>query len=315
MKIIYAILLLVLFQFTFLEFEPYNQNIKNSSETISMVPINGGEFLIGSPENEPGRRDDEGPQKKVKISPFWMSKYEITWDTYLIFQNKELETGNQNKVDAISRPTKPYVEMSFGQGKNGGFPVCNVTQYAARAYCKWLYQTTGIFYRLPTEAEWEYAARAGTATAFYFGESTDSLKNYAWYFENSDGAYKKVGLKKPNAWGLYDMYGNVAEWTSDQYISDFYAKIFDNQADPLIESIDLYPHTIKGGHWDDDADMLRSAARRPSTPRLKQRDPQIPRSKWWMTDAPFLGFRVVRPFKQPSQQEIEKYFSLPPVDN
>ena len=77
----------------------------------------------------------------------------------------------------------------------------------------------------------------------------------------------------------------------------------------------MYPHTIKGGHWDDDPDMLRSAARQPSTPRLKQRDPQIPRSKWWMTDAPFLGFRIVRPMKIPSKEQIDLYYSNPPSDN
>jgi formylglycine-generating enzyme required for sulfatase activity len=268
--------------------------------------------MIGSPETESSRRSDEGPQKEIEIGPFWMSKYETTWDTYLIFQNKELETEKSLKVDAIARPTKPYVEMSFGQGKNGGFPVCNVTQFAARAYCKWLYQTTGVFYRLPTEAEWEYAARAGSNTPFYFGNNPKELGEYAWFFENSDGAYKKVGGKKPNAWGLYDMYGNVAEWTSDFYEENYYSKV--STKDPSNLMFELYPHTIKGGHWDDDSDMLRSAARRPSTPRLKQRDPQIPRSKWWLTDAPFLGFRIVRPMLVPSQKEIEAYFALPPVD-
>jgi formylglycine-generating enzyme len=279
-----------------------------------MVVIPGGSFKIGSPENELGRRADEGPQKTVKISPFWMSAHEITWDTYLIFQNKELEKETSQKVDAIARPTKPYVEMSFGQGKNGGFPVCNITQYAARSYCKWLYQTTGIFYRLPTEAEWEYAARAGTESTFYFGNDAAQLKEHAWFYENSDGAYKKVGLKKPNAWGLYDMYGNVAEWTSDEYSEAGFANKIEGAEDAIHAPKTLYPHTIKGGHWDDDAEMLRSAARRPSTPRLKQRDPQIPRSKWWLTDAPFLGFRILRPVIVPTKAEIEAYFALPPSD-
>ena len=294
------------------DFESYTQKIPNSNEKIDMVAIKGGKFLIGSPENEPSRRNDEGPQKEIEISPFWMSKFETTWDAYLIFQNKELEIEKSLKVDAIARPTKPYVEMSFGQGKNGGFPVCNVTQFAARAYCKWLYQTTGIFYRLPTEAEWEFAARAGSKSAYYFGDNGKDLKDYAWFFDNADGAYKKGGTKKPNDWGLYDMYGNVAEWTSDYYEEGYYANIKDKN--PSNAKNELYPHTIKGGHWDDDSDMLRSAARRPSTPRLKQRDPQIPRSKWWMTDAPFLGFRIVSPMQVPSPKEIEAYFALPPVD-
>jgi formylglycine-generating enzyme len=294
--------------------KPYVQIIPNSAEKIAFVAIPGGTFKIGSPETEPNRRADEGPQKSVKIKTFWMSSTEITWDTYLIFQNKELEKETSQKVDAIARPTKPYVEMSFGQGKNGGFPVCNITQYAARSYCKWLYQTTGIFYRLPTEAEWEYAARAGSETAFYFGNDAKELKDHAWFYENSNGAYKKVAQKKPNAWGLYDMYGNVAEWTSDEYTETSYANLKDGIDDAIHAPKTLYSHSIKGGHWDDDPEMLRSAARRPSTPRLKQRDPQIPRSKWWLTDAPFLGFRIVRPIEEPSKAEIEAYYALPPSD-
>lgn len=315
--IIFISILILSFSFFGDDFKDYPQIIPNTSESIEMIAIKGGKFLMGSPESEPLRKVEEGPQKTIQISPFWMSKFEITWDTYLIFQNKELETSDTKtlQVDAIARPTKPYVEMSFGQGKNGGFPVCNVTQYAARAYCEWLYKQTGIFYRLPTEAEWEYAARAGTTSTFYFGDDVLLLKDYAWLYDNSDGAYKKVGLKKPNAWGLYDMYGNVAEWTSDAYKQDYFKELKDPISDPFIDAELLYPHTIKGGHWDDDPEMLRSAARTPSTPMLKQRDPQIPRSKWWLTDAPFLGFRIVRPKIQPSKEFIETYFALPPTDN
>jgi formylglycine-generating enzyme required for sulfatase activity len=314
--ILLFLVLLITFSFQPQDFTSYTEKIPNTNQAVDMIAIQGGDFLIGSPETEALRRDDEGPQKKVVISPFWMSKYEVTWDNYLVFQNKELETKviSAPKVDAVARPTKPYVEMSFGQGKLGGFPVCNVTQFAARQFCKWLYEKTGNFYRLPTEAEWEYAARAGSKTPYYFGEAGEQLGDYAWFFENSDGAYKKVGLKKPNAWGLYDMYGNVAEWTSDQYVADFYGKLTDGSKDPANKAVTLYPHTIKGGHWDDDAEMLRSASRRPSTIRLKQRDPQIPKSDWWLTDAPFLGFRVVRPLNPPSAKEIEEYFARPPKD-
>lgn len=286
---------------------------------LEMVAIPGGVFIMGSPVEEDLRNTDEGPQRQVTLSPFWMAKYETTWDLYLVFQNKELEVSNLNaressgqNADAVARPTKPYVEMSFGQGKNDGFPVCNVTQFAARAFCEWLYKKTGVFYRLPTEAEWEYAARANTTTAYFFGNEATDLKEYAWLFDNADGAYKKVGLKKPNPWGLYDIYGNVAEWTSDQYIEDIYAK--GDAKDPYIAPKEVYPHVIRGGHWDDDPEKLRSAARTPSTPRLKQQDPQIPKSDWWLTDAPFLGFRVVRPAVPPSEAAIQAYFVRPPKD-
>ncbi len=296
------------------DFVDYTREIKNTKAQFDMLAIKGGEFMMGSPENEAFRRKDEGPQRRIVISDFWMAKYETTWDLYLIYQNKELETDQTKAIDAVSRPTKPYVEMSFGQGKNGGYPVCNVTQYAARMFCKWLYQKTGEFYRLPTEAEWEYAAKCGTNTAWDFGNEEEKLKEYAWYYQNSNGAYKKIGEKKPNRWGLYDMYGNVAEWTSDQYYSDMYLDLKDGDTDPTQEAFLLYAHTIKGGHWDDDPEATRSSARSASSPRLKQRDPQIPKSDWWLTDAPQLGFRIVRPFKKPSEAAIEAYYAAPPKD-
>jgi formylglycine-generating enzyme len=275
------------------DFTDYRQEIPNTKEGFDMVAIKGGEFLFGSPETEIYHKENEGPQKKISVSSFWMAKYETTWDLYLIYQNRELEIDKNLTLDAISRPTRPYVEMSFGQGKNGGFPVCNVTQYAARSFCKWLYLKTGVFYRLPTEAEWEFAAKAGSETAWEFG---------------------LVGQKKPNALGLYDMYGNVAEWTSDAYVENLHKTLKNGDKDPYQIPEKLYPHTIKGGHWDDDADQLRSSARSGSTEKLKRRDPQIPKSDWWLTDAPFLGFRIVRPMLKPSEEEIKHYFSPPPKD-
>jgi formylglycine-generating enzyme required for sulfatase activity len=302
------------------DFKPYTEHIPGLQNGLDMQPIPAGEFMMGSPASEKDRKSDEGPQHKVKIDAFWMAKYETSWEMYEAYFNKELEVKDEKntadvatRVSTVARPTQPYVEMSFGQGKESGFPVCNVTQFAARSFCKWLYAKTGYFYRLPTEAEWEYAARAGSKTTFYFGDDPSKMKEYAWYFENSDGAYKKSGQLKPNAWGLYDMYGNVAEWTSDLYVVDFYSKP-EASNNPYIKPTNHYPHVIRGGHWDDDADKLRSASRLSSKPELKQRDPQIPKSDWWLTNAPFLGFRVIRPVKQPSKEEIEAYFARPPKD-
>jgi formylglycine-generating enzyme required for sulfatase activity len=315
MKIIFSISLLLLFSVLPKgDFANYRQEIPNTKEGFDLVTIEGGEFLFGSPDAEIYHKKNEGPQKKIIVSSFWMAKYETTWDLYLIYQNRELEIDKNLTLDAISRPTRPYVEMSFGQGKNGGFPVCNVTQYAARSFCKWLYQKTGIFYRLPTEAEWEYAAKAGSETAWHFGNEESDLEDYAWLYTNSNGAYHIVGEKKPNDWGLYDIYGNVAEWTSDAYLENLHETLKDRGIDPYQMPEKLYPQTIKGGHWDDDGDQLRSAARMGSTEKLKRRDPQIPKSDWWLTDAPFLGFRIVRPFIQPSVEEINQYFLPPPKD-
>lgn len=300
------------------DFKPYTQVIPGSKVSFEMVPIPGGEFLIGSPASEGKRKDDEGPQKKVKIDPFWMGKHEVTWNEFELFSSRNMEatalaeSGEVKKdnprLDAVSRPTPPYVDMTFGMGKNG-YPAISMTHYAALMYCKWLTEKTGVFYRLPTEAEWEYAARAGTTTAYHFGDDPAKLNDYAWSYQNSSTGYQKVGTKLPNPWGLHDMHGNVAEWTYDQYLPEAYAKLEKGAAaNPVVKPTKLYPHVVRGGSWDDDPEALRSATRRGSEPRWKQRDPQVPKSDWWLTDASFVGFRVVRPAVPPSKEEIEKYW-------
>lgn len=294
-------------------FVAYTDTIPGSEISFQMVPIPGGEFLMGSPEGEIGRNEDEGPVRKIRLSPFWMGKFEITWDEFDLFvypeMNRALLDGSSKTVelDGISQPTPPFVDMSFGMGKKG-FPAINMTQYAALSYCKWLTEITGDFYRLPTEAEWEYACRAGIQSAYSFGDSMDKLQDYAWFYENSEDGYKKVGTKKPNAWGLHDMHGNVSEWTLDGYLSKYPSEEGGTLMDPWVEPKGLYPHAVRGGSWDDDPEDLRSSVRLASNSNWKQRDPQIPKSAWWMTDAAFLGFRVVRPLERPSPEKISQYF-------
>lgn len=282
------------------EFKPYSGTVPGSSIKFEMIPIPAGKALIGSPNAEKGRRPDEGPLHEVAIDAFWMGRYEITWDEF----EKFVGAGN---VDAVTKPSPAFTDMSFGMGKSG-YPAVNITQHAALYYCKWLTDKTGQFYRLPTEAEWEYACRAGSTTAYYFGNDPAQLAEYAWYSKNSKDKYQKPGQKKPNRWGLYDMHGNVAEWTLDQYIPDFYSRPQASKPNAWAEPTKLYPHTVRGGSWDDDPSDLRSAARRGSHPSWKQRDPQVPKSNWWMTDAAFVGFRIVRPLKKPTQKEINNYF-------
>jgi formylglycine-generating enzyme required for sulfatase activity len=196
--------------------------------------------------------------------------------------------------------------MSFGMGKKG-FPAICMTQKSAKTYCQWLSAKTGRYYRLPTEAEWEYACRAGTKTAFSFGDSADDLDEYAWTVDNSEEKYHKVGQKKPNPWGLHDMHGNVAEWTLDQYTSTGYPSEAGKVAkDPFNVPKKLYPQTARGGAWNDGPEKQRSAARRGSDKEWKQQDPQLPQSVWYFTDAQFLGFRVVRPLVEPSAEEKAK---------
>ncbi|MFC0184639.1 Formylglycine-generating enzyme, required for sulfatase activity, contains SUMF1/FGE domain [Pseudarcicella hirudinis] len=288
------------------DFKAYDQEIANTSVKFKMVPIPAGEFLLGSSSAEKGHEADESPQVKVKIDAFWMGAYEVTYDEYQLFFEEEKDPDP--KPDAITRPSPPYIDFTLGMGKVGGFPANSMQQYAALMYCKWLYYKTGVFYRLPTEAEWEYACRAGSKTSFFFGNSSEKLSEYAWFGKNADNHYHHVGEKKPNPWGLYDILGNVGEWTLDQYDADFYKNLTDGTANPYNKATKRYPSTVKGGTFKDGEEQLRSADRLKSDPIWNRRDPQIPKSKWWNADSPFIGFRIVRPLKQPSQTEVEAFF-------
>ena len=300
------------------EMKAYSQELPWGGIQFELVPIPAGKFLMGSPESEAKRNPDEGPQHEVAIEPFWMAKTEVTWDEYEQFMYKEIEFAAVESdkpnpyvnatADAVARPTKPYVEMSFGMGK-GGYPAISMTHFAAMTYCKWLSAKTGRFYRLPSEAEWEYACRAGTTTKYSFGDDATKLGEYAWYFSNADSKYQKVATKKPNPWGLYDMHGNVAEWVLDAYVTNY-----SNAVLPFVPGVTEYPHVARGGSWDDDPMLLRSAVRRASDKSWKMRDPQLPKSRWYLTDAQFLGFRVVRPLKVPPVDELGRYWtSFTPV--
>lgn len=288
-------------------FKKYEQAIAGTPVKFTMVPIPAGSFTIGSPAKDKMKEADEMPQRTIQLSPFWMGAYEVTFDEFnLFFLDGSL---SQNiPTDAVTRPSSPYIDMTLGMGKEGGFPANSMQQYGALMYCKWLYKKTGIFYRLPTEAEWEYACRAGTASAYPPGDDASKLDEYAWYSNNSENKYHKVGLKKPNAWGLYDMLGNVGEWVLDQYQPDYYTSLTDGVIDPVRKPDAKYPRVVKGGAYNDEAKNLRSANRLMSDPIWNRRDPQIPRSKWWNADAPFVGFRIVRPLKQPTPEEAEIFF-------
>lgn len=288
-------------------FNAYEQTLPGSSIRFKMVPINAGSYTIGSPAAEKGRQPDEGPQRKITLSAFWMGEHEVTYDEFLLFFNDEAASRN-SETDAVTRPTPQYIDLSWGMGKQGGYPVNSMSQRTALMYCRWLSQKTGQFYRLPTEAEWEYACRAGSRTRFYFGDDENQLKNYAWFAGNSKNKYQKVKQKKPNAWGLYDMLGNVSEWTLDQYDEQYYAGLKDGSTDPLNPARSTYPRSVRGGGYTDKPAALRSASRLGSAPAWNKRDPQIPKSKWWLTDGMSVGFRLVRPALQPSKEEVDAFF-------
>jgi len=281
---------------------PYTESIPDTKITFDMVPIPGGSFTMGSPDSEANRQPDEGPAHTVKVDGFYMGKLEVTWDEYDQFGFKlDLQrkrklgiTLPQDAGDAVTRPTPPYADESWGWGKEKQ-PVIGITHNSAVKYCEWLSARTGKKYRLPTEAEWEYAARAGTKTAYSFGDDPATIGDYAWFRTNSEEQPHLGGKKKPNAWGLYDMHGNVAEWVGDLYAADFYGTPAATAPNPYNDpGKALYPHSVRGGSWDDDPAKLRSAARRGSDVKWSRRDPQNPKSIWWHTDATFVGFRVVR---------------------
>ncbi|MEE2713024.1 MAG: SUMF1/EgtB/PvdO family nonheme iron enzyme [Planctomycetota bacterium] len=295
------------------DFEAYSRQIPGTDVKFTMVPIRAGKFSIGSPRTEKRRGRDEGPQREVHVDAFWMATHEVVWEQYeqwaysLEQRRREGDAGAREKLaDAITRPTPAYTDMTFGMGREG-YPAICMTQLAAKTYCKWLSAKTGEYYRLPTEAEWEYACRAGSTTAYGFGDDVKKLGEYAWYRKNSKGRYHKAGEKKPNSWGLYDMHGNVAEWCLDQHHDDAYKRLTDGVKNPLFPATELYPRVARGGGWKQGERDLRSAARMGSDEQWKMQDPQIPQSIWYHTDAMYVGFRLVRPLKEPSAEEKKKF--------
>lgn len=279
-------------------FDHYNITLPGSSITLSLRAIPGGTFRMG----------DEA-RKMVTVSDFWIGAFEVTHDQFgIFFKDESLSQGS--KVDAVTRPTAQYIDLSWNMGKEGGFPVNSMSVDAAMMFCRWLYQKTGVFYRLPTEAEWEYACRAGSQATYPFGEDISQLGEYAWHAENSSDKYQKTGTRKPNAWGLYDMLGNVAEWTLDQYEENYLTIIGDQPKDPVIPPTTRYPRSVRGGSYQDNPADMRPGLRRYSEPLWNQRDPQVPKSRWWLTDGMFVGFRIVRPRMQPGKEEAENFYKL-----
>ena len=299
------------------EFSSYRQEIVTSELSFEMMPIKGGTYSMGSSANDENRGKNELLSRKVSVSDFWMGKYELTWDEYELWMiNLDKDNREYNKLDpteadalsdAVTKPTAPYTDMTFGMGKSGHPAIC-MTQLSAKMYCMWLSARTGKFYRLPTEAEWEFACKAGTDTAYSFGNDSEELSNHSWHLGNSRFKYQKVGQKSPNPFGLYDMHGNVWEWVLDQFVPPADTAPKGILQNPLVAPNTLYPRVVKGGSWDDGAVSHRSAGRMGSEEAWKQQDPQIPKSVWYHTDAIFVGFRVVRPREIPSLEDIEKYW-------
>lgn len=309
---------------------PYTLRVPGSDVEIPMVPIPGGTFLLGSPEDAEHHVEDEGPRVEVRIAPMWVAKNETTWAEYKLYMSmyrlmKELQADGirtvdeSNKADAVTAPTELYdPSYTYKYGQDPELPAVTMTQYSAKQYTKWLSKLTGGQYRLPTEAEWEYACRAGSDAAYCFGDDPAMLDEYAWYFENSDESPHPVGKKKPNAFGLHDMHGNVMEWVIDGYTEDGYESLAGKPAPLAAMDAVLWPEsfdnrTVRGGSFQDDAEQLRSAARMASADEdWKAEDPNFPLSPWWYTDDPTrgIGFRIVRAYEPLSPELIAKFWEI-----
>jgi len=298
------------------EFKSFEEKIPETSVSFKMIAIPGGKFKMGSPTGEPYRMVDEGPVREVAIDSFWMAEIEVSWNEYLAFFNatgsqgrKEAEEINE-ETDGITGATPPWGAPDQGWGK-GTRPAITMSHHAAQTYCRWLTQVTGRTYRLPTEAEWEYAARGGTTTPFFFegspkdyesdgflkklfGTNTEVIDQYVVYHENSPGKTQEPEIVMPNPFGLKNMLGNVAEFCMDYYDPQVYAKypkgVVKNPRGPRSGM----EHVVRGGSFKSTAKDLRVARRDyTKTTAWLVTDPQIPKSIWWYSDVKSVGFRVV----------------------
>ncbi len=302
------------------EFVNFIEKIPGTSVSFDMVAIPAGSFEMGSPDSEPLRGTNESPRVKVNLSEFWMGKAEVSWDEFLAFFAETSSQGHASDekveteeilegVDAITGPTAPWGAPDQGWGK-GPRPAITMSHYAAEVYCEWLSIKTGKKYRLPTEAEWEYACRGGKDTPYFFegspkdytnkgfmksifGAKTEIIEEYAVYSMNSQMKTQEPSFVQENPFGLLNMSGNVWEFTGDFFSDDAYSQYSGEVTDPKGPE-DGTEYVVRGGAFDSDAIELRSANRdQTQTERWLVTDPQMPKSIWWYSDSKNVGFRVV----------------------
>mgnify|MGYP000976193310 CR=1 FL=1 len=211
-----------------------------------------------------------------KMHAFYMSTTEVTWEAFDVFvfgldgTDTDAKPATGKPADAVSRPSKPYIPPDRGFGHEGFAAIC-VSAKSAEEFCKWLSVKSGRGYRLATEDEWEYAARGGAETRYPWGDDAVRSREFAWTDANSEGTTHAARTKQPNGYGLYDMIGNAREW---------------------VEGRDGQP-VLKGGGYRDGAESCTVSARWPFEKTWQATDPQIPKSKWWLSDGSFIGLRIV----------------------
>lgn len=240
---------------------PFVETIPGTSVKFEMIPLPAGAVTLT-------HLNQNGEDYSIEIKPIWIGKTEVTWDEYDAYALRSGKNESQviGELDAIAQPSKPYGAPDRGFGHKG-YAALSMTFHAAQEYCRWLSAKTGKKYRLPTEAEWEYACRAGATGKL----SKEKLEQHAWYWDNAEGKTHPVATKQANAWGLHDMIGNAAEW------------VVGHDGTPLVA----------GGSFKTKTDLLDYGLRAKQAAFWNMTDPQMPKSKWWLSDATFVGFRVV----------------------
>ena len=300
-------------------FADYTEQIPGTPVSFNMKAINGGTFKMGSDKKENFSKEDEWPVRNVTVNSFFMAEVEVTWDQYWAFYSNTMSEGrtppeviyannSRPDVDAVSGPTSPYGSPEQGWG-GGSRPAITMTHYAAETFCQWLSLKTGKKYRLPTEAEWEYAARGGTETPFFFegkpkdysdigfwrkffDAKTDIISDFVIYGKNSSNRTQEPDKVKPNPFGLKNMLGNVMEYCADKYSPDAYGKTGESVTNPIATEGEEW--VVRGGLYSSDAADLRSAARSfTHYDDWLKTDPQQPKSIWWYSDIKGIGFRLV----------------------
>jgi formylglycine-generating enzyme required for sulfatase activity/nitrate/TMAO reductase-like tetraheme cytochrome c subunit len=301
------------------EFKNFTEQVPGSFVSFEMIAVPGGSFKMGSPDKEPFHKEEEGPIRNVTLSSFFMSEVEVTWDMYWAFYVKTMSEGrtppanvfannSRPDVDAISGPTPPFGFPDQGWG-GGNRPAITMTHYAAETFCQWLSKVTGKKYRLPTEAEWEYAARGGTETPYFFegnpkkfsnegfwrkffDADTDLISSYVIYDNDSKNRTQEPDAVKANPFGLKNMLGNVMEYCADKYDPQAYQKTGGNVTNPLVTEGTEW--VVRGGNYASDAADVRSAARDFTRhDAWLKTDPQQPKSIWWYSNIRGIGFRIV----------------------
>lgn len=298
------------------EFKTFEEKLPGTAVSFKMVAIPGGQFKMGSPADESYRQRDEGPVRDVAVNDFWMAEIEVSWTEYLAFFSATGSQGRKEAVDVdeetdgVSGATPPWGAPDQGWGK-GTRPAITMSHHAAETYCRWLSQETGRKYRLPTEAEWEYAARGGTGTPYFFegspkdyeadgflkklfGSNTDVINKYAISYINSPFKTQAPVMVEANPFGLKNMLGNVAEFCLDYYDPKVYGKypkgVVRNPRGPR----NGMEYVVRGGSFKNSPKDLRAARRDfTKTEAWLVTDPQIPKSIWWYSDTKSVGFRVV----------------------